>query len=129
MVNDIRNRRMPRIGEGGGIWSFIHIDDATRLTFAALTRGVPGIYNIVDDDPAPVSQWLPALAEALGAKPPRRVPAWLARIFGDAVVVMTEARGASNAKTKAIFVSDLTWPSRREGFRRGLCDFAQTQLR
>jgi 2-alkyl-3-oxoalkanoate reductase len=130
MVNDIRNRRMPIIGEGGGIWSFIHIDDATRLTFAALTRGVPGIYNIVDDDPAPVSQWLPALAEALGAKPPRRVPGWLARILiGNAVVVMTEARGASNAKAKAIFGSDLTWPSRREGFRMGLCDFAQTQLR
>ena len=128
MVNDIRNRRVPIIGEGGGIWSFIHIDDAARFTLAALMRGAPGIYNIVDDDPAPVSQWLPALAEALDAKPPRWVPAWLARILiGNAVVVMTEARGASNAKAKAIFGSDLTWPSWREGFRRGLCDLPQTQ--
>jgi nucleoside-diphosphate-sugar epimerase len=95
-VEDIRKRRFPLIGLGTGVWSFIHIDDAARFTAAAIERGAPGIYNIVDDEPAPVSQWLPALAKALGAKPPRKIPAWLARLFiGDAVMFMTEARGAS----------------------------------
>ncbi|MGB7966029.1 MAG: NAD-dependent epimerase/dehydratase family protein, partial [Methylocella sp.] len=98
MVNDVRKRRIPIIG-GGGVWSFIHVDDAARFTRAAVERGVPGVYNIVDDDPARVSQWLPALAEALGAKPPRRIPAWIARfVIGDGVVFMTDVRGASNAK-------------------------------
>jgi nucleoside-diphosphate-sugar epimerase len=84
MVNDIRKRRTPIISGGTGVWSFIHIDDAARFTLAAITHGAPGIYNIVDDDPAPVSQWLPALAEALGAKPPHRIPAWIARfVRGD----------------------------------------------
>jgi 2-alkyl-3-oxoalkanoate reductase len=121
MVNDVRKRRTPIIGGGGGVWSFIHIDDAARFTFAAITRGAPGIYNIVDDDPAPVSQWLPALAEALGAKPPRKIPAWIARlVIGDAVVFMTDVRGASNAKAKQAFGLNLIWPSWRDGFKEGL---------
>ncbi len=127
VVNDVRKRRTPIIGGGTGVWSFIHVDDAARFTFAAITRGAPGIYNIVDDDPAPVSQWLPALAEALGAKPPRRIPAWIARfVIGDAIVFMTDVRGASNAKAKRAFDLDLIWPSWRDGFRRGLCDLPQT---
>ncbi len=122
MVNDVRKRRVPVIGGGTGVWSFIHIDDAAQFTFAAITRGAPGIYSIVDDDPAPVSQWLPDLAETLGAKPPRRVSAWIARfVIGDAVVFMTDVRGASNAKAKRAFGWDLMWPpSWRDGFRRGL---------
>jgi 2-alkyl-3-oxoalkanoate reductase len=127
MANDIRKRRVPVIGGGTGIWSFIHIDDAARFTLAAITRGEPGIHNIVDDDPAPVSQWLPALAEALGAKPPRRIPAWIARfIIGDAVMFMTSARGASNAKAKGAFGLNLLWTSWRDGFRRGLGDPSRT---
>jgi nucleoside-diphosphate-sugar epimerase len=123
MVNDIRKRRVPIIGGGGGVWSFVHIDDAARFTRAAVTRGAPGIYNIVDDDSAPVSQWLPALADALGAKAPRRIPAWIARfLIGDAVVLMTEVRGASNAKAKRALGVDLIWPSWRDGFKRGLGD-------
>jgi len=123
MVNDVRNRRIPIIGGGSGVWSFTHVDDAARFTRAAITRGAPGIYNIVDDDPARVSQWLPALAAALGAKPPRRIPAWIARfVIGDAVVFMTDVRGASNAKAKRAFGLNLIWPSWRDGFKRGLGD-------
>jgi 2-alkyl-3-oxoalkanoate reductase len=126
MVNDVRKRRTPIIGGGTGVWSFIHVDDAARFTFAAITRGAPGIYNIVDDDPAHVSQWLPALAEALGAKPPRRIPAWIARLMiGDAVVFMTDVRGASNAKAKGAFGVNLIWPSWRDGFKEGLGNSSQ----
>lgn len=121
MVTDVRKRRTPIIGGGTGVWSFVHIDDVARFTLSAITRGAPGIYNIVDDDPAPVSQWLPALAKALGVKPPRRIPAWIARfMIGDAVMFMTDVRGASNAKAKQAFGLDLIWPSWRDGFRRGL---------
>ena len=122
MLDDLRRRRFPIVGAGTGVWSFIHIDDAAAATAAAVERGAPGIYQIVDDDPAPVSDWLPALAAAAGAKPPRRVPAWLARLLGGehAVVLMTEVRGASNAKAKR----ELGWrpahPSWRQGFRTGL---------
>jgi len=123
MMDDIRKRRIPIIGGGSGVWSFTHVDDAARFTRAAITRGAPGIYNIVDDDPARVSQWLPALAEALGAKPPRRIPAWVARfMIGDAVVFMTDVRGASNAKAKRTFGMNLIWSSWRDGFRSGLGD-------
>jgi 2-alkyl-3-oxoalkanoate reductase len=126
MVNDVRKRRVPVIGGGGGVWSFTHVDDAARFTRAAVERGAPGVYNIVDDDPAPVSQWLPALAEALGAKPPRRIPAWIARfVIGDAVVFMTEVRGASNAKAKQAFGLNLIWPSWRDGFKEGLGDLSR----
>jgi nucleoside-diphosphate-sugar epimerase len=123
MVNDVRKRRIPIVGGGGGVWSFTHVDDAARFTRAAVERGAPGVYNIVDDDPARVSQWLPALAEALGAKPPRMIPAWIARfVIGDAVVFMTDVRGASNAKAKRAFGLNLIWPSWRDGFKRGLGD-------
>ncbi len=127
MVNEVRRRRIPIIGGGGGVWSFTHVDDAARFTRAAIERGAPGVYNIVDDDPAPVAQWLPALAEALGAKPPLKVPAWIARFaIGDAVVFMTNVRGASNAKAKRAFGVNLIWPSWRDGFKRGLGDPSRT---
>jgi 2-alkyl-3-oxoalkanoate reductase len=122
LLDDLRRRRFPMVGAGTGVWSFVHIDDAATATLAALERGAPGSYQIVDDDPAPVSAWLPALAAAAGARPPRRVPAWLARLLAGehAVVLMTEARGASNAKAKR----ELGWrpahPSWRQGFRTGL---------
>ena len=121
MVDDIHKRRVPIIGGGGGIWSFIHVEDAARLTLAAIEHGAPGVYNIVDDDPAPVSEWLPFLAQAVGAKPPHRIPAWIGRfLIGDAVMFMTEVRGASNQKAKQALEVNLKWPSWREGFRGGL---------
>jgi len=118
----VRQRKYPVVGGGTGVWSFIHVDDAASATAAAVTRGAPGIYNIVDDDPAPVSEWLPALAEAAGAKPPLRLPAWLARlVVGEAgVVMMTEVRGASNRKAKAELNWQPVWSSWRKGFRYGL---------
>jgi nucleoside-diphosphate-sugar epimerase len=114
----IRERKFPVVGDGAGVWSFIEIRDAADATVAAIERGEPGIYNIVDDDPAPVSEWLPAAAKAVGAKPPRRFPRWLARILaGEAMTsMMTETRGASNEKAKR----ELGWtpahPSWRQGF-------------
>lgn len=121
LVEDIRNQRVPVIGGGGGIWSFIHIEDAARWTLAAIEQGAPGIYNIVDDDPAPVAEWLPFLAQAVGAQPPHRIPAWIGRfLIGDSVMFMTEVRGASNQKAKQTFPMILRWPSWREGFRGGL---------
>jgi nucleoside-diphosphate-sugar epimerase len=114
----VRKRRFPIVGDGGGIWSFVHLDDAAAATALALELGAPGIYNIVDDEPAPVREWLPALAAAIGAKPPRRVPRWLGRIAaGEAgVVLMTEIRGASNAKAKRELGWTLRYPSWRQGF-------------
>jgi nucleoside-diphosphate-sugar epimerase len=115
----VRARKFPLIGDGGGVWSFAHTEDVATATLAALVRGGDGeIYNVCDDDPAPVREWLPALARSLGAKPPRRVPAWLARIVASpgAVALMTEARGASNAKAKAELDWTPAWPSWREGF-------------
>jgi nucleoside-diphosphate-sugar epimerase len=114
----IRKRRFPLVGGGGGVWSFIHIADAAEATVAAVEHGNRGVYNIVDDDPAPVAEWLPALAQQLGAKQPMRVPRFVGRLFaGEAgVVMMTEVRGASNAKAKR----ELEWrpahPSWRQGF-------------
>ena len=114
----VRKRRFPIVGDGGGIWSFVHLDDAASATVLALEDGAPGIYNVVDDEPAPVSDWLPALADAIGAKPPRHVPRWLARIVaGEAgVALMTEIRGASNAKAKRELGWTLRYPSWRQGF-------------
>src|ERR687893_760836 len=114
----VRRRKLPLVGDGGGVWSFIHIADAAEATVVAVERGNRGVYNVVDDDPAPVAEWLPALAEELGAKKPRRVPRFVGRLFaGEAgVVMMTELRGASNAKAKR----ELAWrpahPSWRQGF-------------
>jgi nucleoside-diphosphate-sugar epimerase len=114
----VRRRRFPLVGDGGGVWSFIHIADAAEATVAAVEHGSRGVYNIVDDDPAPVAEWLPALAQTLGAKKPLHVPRFIGRLFaGEAgVVMMTELRGASNAKAKR----ELGWrpahPSWRQGF-------------
>ena len=115
----VRKRQFPIVGDGGGIWSFVHLDDAATATVLALERGEPGIYNVVDDDPAPVREWLPALAAAIGAKPPRRVPRLLARLLAgeSGVVLMTEIRGASNAKAKRELGWTLRYPTWREGFR------------
>jgi nucleoside-diphosphate-sugar epimerase len=114
----VRKRRFPIVGDGGGIWSFVHLDDAAAATVLALERGAPGVYNVVDDEPAPVRDWLPALAAAIGAKPPRRVARWLARLAaGEAgLVLMTEIRGASNAKAKRELGWTLRHPSWRQGF-------------
>jgi nucleoside-diphosphate-sugar epimerase len=107
------------VGDGGGVWSFVHLDDAAAATVLAVERGVPGIFNVVDDEPAPVREWLPSLAETIGAGPPRRVPRWLARILaGEAgVMLMTEGGGASNAKAKRELGWTLRHPSWRDGFR------------
>jgi nucleoside-diphosphate-sugar epimerase len=113
----VGKRRIPVVGDGGGVWSFIHIADAAEATVAALECGERGIYNIVDDEPAPVAEWLPALAEQIGAPKPWRVPRLVGRVFaGEAgVVMMTDARGASNDKAK----SSLGWTPRHASWRQG----------
>lgn len=123
IVEEVKHRRFPIIGRGTGVWSFIHIEDAASATVAALRYGSPGIYNIVDDDPAPVSEWLPYLAAAVGAKPPLRVPTFIGRLVVGEVGVsfMTQVRGASNAKAGRELLWRPKWRSWRDGFRRGLC--------
>jgi nucleoside-diphosphate-sugar epimerase len=118
----IRKRKFPVVGDGAGVWSFIHIEDASAATVAAIEHGDRGIYNVVDDDPAPVAEWLPAAASAIGAKPPRRVPRWIGRIAaGEAgTIMMTEIRGASNDKAKRELGWTPRYPSWREGFASGL---------
>jgi nucleoside-diphosphate-sugar epimerase len=122
MAGPIRKRRFPVVGGGDGVWSLIHVEDAATATAVAVERGGPGIYNVVDDEPAPVREWLPVLASALGAKPPRRVPRWLGRLAGGevATIMMTEVKGASNEKAKR----ELGWTPRyaswRQGFAQGL---------
>ncbi len=122
MTELVRKRRLPIIGAGTGIWSFLHIDDAATATVAAVQRGDPGIYNVADDEPAPVSDWLPALAAAVGAKPPRRIPLWLGRLLAGEVPVsmMTKIRGISNAKAKRELGWSPRYPSYRTGFTAGL---------
>jgi len=122
MAAPIRKRRFPIVGDGGGVWSHVHIEDAAAATAAAVDHGQPGIYNVVDDDPAPVREWLPVLASALDAKPPRRIPRWLGRLAGGetATAMMTEARGASNEKAKRELGWQLRYPSWRQGFAQGL---------
>jgi 2-alkyl-3-oxoalkanoate reductase len=122
MSAPVRKRRFPIIGDGGGVWSHIHVEDAAAATVAAIARGEPGIYNIVDDDPAPVREWLPVLAGALGAKPPRRLPRWLGRLLAGeaATAMMTEARGASNEKAKRELGWQPRYASWRQGFAEGL---------
>lgn len=122
LVEMIRKRGFPVVGSGAGVTSWLQIGDAAAATVAAAERGAPGIYNVVDDDPAPVSEWLPALAEAVGAKPPRRVPRWLGRLVAGraAVMMITEQRGASNAKAKRELGWQPRYPSWREGFREGM---------
>ncbi len=119
LIEPVRKRQFPVVGDGGGFSTFVHLDDAAAATVLALELGGgPAIYNIADDEPAPVREWLPVLAEALGAKPPRHLPVWLARLFAGDVGVMlgTEARGVSNAKAKRELGWTLRYPSWREGF-------------
>jgi nucleoside-diphosphate-sugar epimerase len=122
MGEDVARRRVPVVGRGTGVWSFIHIDDAAAATVAALDRAPSGAYNVVDDDPAPVSDWLPAFAAALGAPKPLRAPALLARLAAGSygVMVMTSAQGASNELAKAELGWAPAYPSWREGFRSAL---------
>jgi nucleoside-diphosphate-sugar epimerase len=119
MLDIVRKRRLPVIGGGTGIWSFIEITDAAAATLAAIDRGAPGIYNVTDSDPAAVAQWLPYLASVAGARPPRRVPAWLGRLLaGDFIVArMTSERGASNEKARKELGWEPRYASWREGFR------------
>ncbi|HEY3010399.1 MAG TPA: NAD(P)-dependent oxidoreductase [Micromonosporaceae bacterium] len=119
----IRKRQLPVVGGGTGVWSFVHIDDAAEATVKAIEgAGTLGLYNIVDDEPAPVREWLPYLAQTIGAKPPLRLPAWVARLMIGAagVAAMTSVRGSSNAKARR----ELAWAPRyatwRDGFRTGL---------
>ncbi len=122
MVQMLRKRQVPVIGDGAGVWSFLHVQDAASAAVAALGDVPSGVYNVTDDEPAPVSQWLPVLAAAVGAKPPLHVPAWLGRLVaGEAAVsMMTQIRGASNAKAKRELGWQLAWPTWRDGFARGL---------
>jgi nucleoside-diphosphate-sugar epimerase len=121
-VEMIRKRQVPIVGGGTGVWSFIHIEDAATATLAAVEGGPAGIYNVVDDEPAPVSEWAPVLAAAVGAKRPLRVPRWLGRLAAGewATVAMTEIRGATNDKAKHELKWQLRYPSWRQGFAKGL---------
>jgi nucleoside-diphosphate-sugar epimerase len=121
-VEQIRARKMPLAGKGTGTWSFIHIEDAAAATVEAIEHGKRGIYNVVDDEPAAISEWLPALAKAIGAKPPRHVPLWVARLAGGeaTAVMMSDLRGSSNKKAKRELGWQPRYPSWREGFARGL---------
>ena len=117
MFEMIRERKVPLVGGGGGVWSFVHIADAAEATVAAVEHGSRGVYNVVDDEPAPVAEWLPALAQTLGARKPRRVPRFIGRLLAGEVtaVQMTELRGASNAKVKR----ELGWLPRHASWRQG----------
>lgn len=116
----IRKRRFPVVGSGAGVWSFIHIEDAATATVAAVEHAESGIYQVTDDEPAPVREWLPALARALHAKPPRHVPKWLGRLLAGeaAAVMMTEVRGSSNEKAKR----ELSWQPRYASWRKGFAE-------
>jgi 2-alkyl-3-oxoalkanoate reductase len=122
MVEDIRRRRLPVVGKGTGVWSFIHVDDAADATVAALERGAPGVYNVTDDEPAAMSEWVPVPANAAGAKRPLRVPRWLARVVGgrQAADFASELRGASNEKAKRELGWQPAHPSWRTGFAEAL---------
>jgi nucleoside-diphosphate-sugar epimerase len=122
MLPLIRKRQFPIAGGGTGHMSFVHLDDAASATVLALEKQARGVFNIVDDEPAPVSEWLPYLAACIGAKPPRRVPLWIARLAGGEVAVsaMTRTRGSSNARAKRELGWELRWPSWRQGFKDGL---------
>ncbi|MBV9212893.1 MAG: NAD(P)-dependent oxidoreductase [Actinobacteria bacterium] len=118
LTEQVRRRRVPIVGEGGGLFSFIHVDDAASATVAALDHGAPGIYNIVDDDPASMRDWVSLYAEAIGAPPPRRVPLWLAKLLSSTNAGMATAlRGASNAKARRELGWEPRHPSWRDGFR------------
>ncbi len=131
LIDPVRKRQFPIIGDGGGFASWIHLDDAAAATVLALEQDAPGIFNVVDEEPAPVREWLPVLADALGAGPPRRFPRWLARLVaGEVAVVMgTEARGASNAKAKRELGWEPRYPSWREGFAAAYASIAPAERR
>ena len=118
----VRKRKLPIVGDGTGVWSFVHVDDAARATAAAVERGAPGIYNVADDEPARVSVWLPEVARAFGARPPRRIPRWLGRLaLGEVgVSFFTQIRGAANAKARRELKWEPLFSSWRDGFRHGL---------
>jgi nucleoside-diphosphate-sugar epimerase len=117
LLQAVRKRQYPIVGDGAGIMSFIHLDDAAAATTAALDQAGPAIYNITDDEPAAARDWLPVLAEAIGARPPRHVPTWLARlIMGDGLAMMTQSRGAANAKARKELGWTPRYPSWRQGF-------------
>ena len=120
----VRQRKMPIIGDGRGVWSFVHVDDAAAATMAAIKRGQPGVYNVADDDPAPVAVWLPELAKLLGAERPRHLPTWFGRIVaGESGVYMhNRTRGISNARVKVELGWDPLYVSWRDGFRHGIAD-------
>ena len=120
----VRKRMLPIFGDGAGVWSWVHVDDAAAATVVALERGEPGVYHVADDEPAAVADWLPYLAEVLGAKPPLRLPAWLGRVVAGEVVVrmMTRTRGVSNEKAKWMLDWRPRWASWRDGFRHGLTE-------
>jgi nucleoside-diphosphate-sugar epimerase len=122
MVAMVRKRRFPLVGGGTGYTSWVHLDDAAGATLLALEKQARGVLNIVDDEPAPASEWLPYLAECVGAKPPMRLPAWVARLAAGEVAVsmLTRTRGSSNARAKRALGWELRWPSWRQGFRDGL---------
>jgi nucleoside-diphosphate-sugar epimerase len=121
-VDLVRKRKFPLVGRGTGYFSWVHLDDAASATVLAVEQHATGLFNIVDDEPAPVSEWLPYLAACAGAKPPMRVPSWVARLLaGDfAVTLLTEGRGFSNAKAKRELGWQLRYPSWRQGFREEL---------
>jgi nucleoside-diphosphate-sugar epimerase len=122
VVRMLKRRQFPLVGGGTGVWSFLHVTDAAGATVAAVHGGPPGIYNIVDDEPATVAEWLPVLARGAGAPPPLRMPAWIGRLLaGEAgLSMMTQVRGCSNAKAKRELGWQLVWPSWRQGFAAGL---------
>ena len=122
LLEAVRRARLPIVGDGGGTWSFLHITDAAEATVAAIEHGTTGVYNVVDDEPAPVAEWLPYLARVLGARQPRRLPAWIARlVIGEqGVAMMTEMRGSSNAKTRRELRWQPAYASWRVGFHYGL---------
>jgi nucleoside-diphosphate-sugar epimerase len=129
-VQMIRKGRLPIVGDGGGVWSLVHVEDAALATVAAAERGAPGVYNVVDDEPVSMAELLPELARTVGARSPRRVPRWLGRLVGGqaTVVMMTEFRGASNEKAKRELGWELRYPSWRLGLREGLSDSRRAAL-
>ena len=124
LVEAVRKRKMPVVGNGSAVWSWLHVDDAASATVAAIERGQPGSYNIVDNEPAPLSEWLPYLAQAVGARPPMHVPVWLGRLLAGEVGVSmtTRIQGSSNAKAKRELDWQPKWSTWRDGFRFGLSD-------
>jgi nucleoside-diphosphate-sugar epimerase len=131
IVPDVRRRLVPIVGSGLGVWSFIHVEDVATATLAAIDAGARGIYNIVDDEPATVSEWLPELARIVGGRPPFHIPAWLGRLaVGEAgLVLMTTARGAANTKAKRELAWQPRWSTWRDGFREEFAGVATETAR